>query len=174
MNRWYACAFVLLVLLASAGRAHAVADADPFAHADWNAILRNDRGLSVVKLGDAGSARYTCVDAPHVVSGCYTGGASSGKVNGTWLAAIPIDGMGTGGIMTILLYVWRDNRAHRLTALGVYKCVAGIENGRLVVKQPVYATGEGNCCATHHSITTYTLAGGKLVQISSATLPGNL
>ena len=82
--------------------------------------------------------------------------------------------MGTGGIMTIVLYVWRDRGAHRLTTLGVYKCVARIEKGRLVVKQPVYATGEGNCCASHHSITTYTVAGGKLVQTSSVTLPGNL
>lgn len=174
MNRTYAFAYVLFVFLVSAARGTAVADADPFAHADWNAMLRNDGGLTVVKLGDAVSARYTCIDAPDVVSGCYTGGASSGKVNGTWLAAIPIDGMGTGGIMTIVLYVWRDNRAHRLTTLAVYKCVARIEKGRLVVKQPVYATGEGNCCATHHSITTYTVAGGKLVQTASVTLPGNL
>ena len=164
MNRGYAFACALLVFVASAARGPAVADADPFANADWDAILRNDRALTVVRLGDAVSARYTCIDAPDIASGCYTGGASSGKVNETWLAVIPIDGMGTGGIMTIILYVWRDNGAHRLTTLGVYKCVARIEKGRLTVKQPVYATGEGNCCAKHDSITTYTVARGKLVK----------
>ncbi|MGB8151453.1 MAG: hypothetical protein WCE97_09715, partial [Candidatus Cybelea sp.] len=74
----------------------------------------------------------------------------------------------------IILYVWRDHGAHRLTTLGVYKCVARIEKDRLVVKQPVYAAGEGDCCATHYSVTTYTVAGGNLVKISSITLPGDL
>lgn len=151
-----------------------MAGADPFANDRWDAILRNDGRLTVVKLGDTASARYTCVEGAGVVSGCYTGGASSGNVNGTWLAAIPIDGMGTGGVMTILLYVWRDNAVHRLTTLAVYKSETRIEKGRLVVKQPVYASGEGNCCASHHSVTTYGVAGGKLVQTSSVTLPGDL
>lgn len=174
MNRRYAFAYVLLLLLAAAARAAAVADTDPFAHADWSAILRNDRGLKVVKLGDTVSARYTCVDDSNAVSGCYTGGGASGKVHGTWLAAIPIDGMGTGGITAIVLYVWRDNGARHLTTLSVYKCVARFEASHFVVLQPVYAKGEGNCCATHHSITTYSVAGGKLVRISSITVPGNL
>lgn len=150
MNRWHAFACILFVFLASAARIPAVAD--------------------VVKLGDAVSARYTCVDAPDVVSGCCTGGASSGKVNGTWVAVIPIDGMGTSDIMTILLYAWRDDGAHRLTTLGVYKCVTRIEKGRLVVTQPVYAAREGNCCAKHRSVTAYTVSGGKLVKVSSTTL----
>jgi hypothetical protein len=164
----------LLSFVALAHAVAGVAESDPFRNAGWDAILRNDGRLTVVKLGDADSARYTCIEGPGVVSGCYTGGASSGNVNGTWLAAIPIDGMGTGGIMTILVYVWRDNAVHRLTTLSVYKSEARIEKGRLVVKQPVYASGEGNCCATHHSVTTYGVARGKLVQTSSVTLPGNL
>jgi hypothetical protein len=164
----------LLAFFASVARVPAEADSGPFAHADWDAILRHDGSLTVVKLGDAVSARYTCIDAPNVASGCYTGGGFSGKVNGTWLAVIPIDGMGTGGIMAIVLYVWRHNGAHRLATLSVYKGVARIEKGHLIVKQPVYAAGEGDCCATHHSVTTYTVAEGKLVEMSSITLPGNL
>jgi hypothetical protein len=145
--------------------------ANPFAHADWNAMLRSDATLTVDHFAGT-QARDTCVDDGHDMSGCYMGGAASGDVNGTWLAAIPIDGMGTGGVMWIRLYVWRDGRAHYLTALDVYKAAARIENGQLVVRQPAYAHGECNACATEHSVTTYTISGGKLKKMSSVTLPG--
>lgn len=149
------------------------ADANPFANADWPAILRSDPKLVVTHVFDPVGARYACFDQPEV-SGCYVGGAAAASVGGIWLAAVPIDGMGTGGVMAIRLYEWSDGHARYLSTLGVYKAALSFASGHLVVKQPVYAPGECNACATHHSVTTYTIQVGKLVRASSVTLPGPL
>jgi hypothetical protein len=87
-------------------------------------------------------------------------------------AVILLDSGGTAGNIGLLLYQQADPLPRLVAALGGYKLGAWLENGQLVVFQPLWLFAHGgNCCPDTIEESTYLTQVGQLVLTARAQQP---
>lgn len=134
---------------------------------NWEQIITNEPGIQhprrpdfapanagpyVEANGDGGFALLS-----NIVFGDFSG-------DGAIEAVIPCDSGGTGGTFLALVYAPGPGGPVFVGPINGYKLGLSIANGALVVKQPLYADWNANCCPSGISEATYTLQGATLRQ----------
>lgn len=157
------------------------ARADPVSlrDVDWWATLAADTSLNVSPPGSPASRP----NGPWVATAATDGGGSDGMghVSGNAVldqiqyadldgdgqeeALIQLDSGGTAGDIGLLLYHQGDPQPQLLAALGGYKLGAWLEDGRLLVFQPLWRRPNpgANCCPDTIQESTYSVQAGHLV-----------
>lgn len=131
--------------------------------ANWDVVLANDPALRVEYRG---SDRYVTVDDPAApISGIpqldqivYVDMDGDGVEE----AAMPLFSGGTAGNIGALIFRMGARSPVLVDKVGGYKLAVGVEQGRLVVSNALYAGWEPNCCPSGRSYDTYVLQGGRL------------
>lgn len=142
---------------------------------DWSRVIANDPTLDhplvpdfginlgpyveVRTTGGPGPAGYAMTQASEIVFADLDG-------DGKEEAVIQLFSGGTAGSIGLLVYRWRDGQPLLVTYMAGYKLRLWTDGGQLVVREPVYAGWEANCCPSGFSETRYRLQADTLVQLS--------
>lgn len=161
----------------------------PLRAVDWNAMLAADPHVQV--LPDPGIALeppgpYVSVTAAGLAFAAFTPGTSpaawqdvevggyalTGSVqygdldgDGAEEAIISLSSGGTAGNLGFLLYREGLERPQLVAAVAGYKISGLIDNGTLIISQPLYFGGDANCCPAGVLRATYLLTGDSLSPI---------
>ncbi len=146
---------------------------------DWNTFLTTDPNLEHVTNAppipgtDYGPFVRVKGTKPEDGQGGYavTRGILYADISGDGReeAIISLASGGTAGNAVILVYREGANGPALVKALPGYKIGAVAEGGRLVIREPLYAGWEPNCCASGLRTTRYQLRGADLAQVDRTT-----
>lgn len=149
----------------------------PIRSTDWDALLRADPAFTVRQLEDKLFVSLpqgdTFVDGHPLLDAVVYGDFDGDRVED---AAIMLGSGGTAGNVGLLVYRAAGAGPALAAALNGYKLWAYADNGQLVVRMPIYAGWESNCCPSGMATTRYVLQQGALtvVEARSAGRPDSM
>lgn len=153
----------------------AAAASTPLREVDWAQVLQNDPDLERKTIPSHSELGGLWVNYKGTEAGGYpllnTILYGDLRGDGNEEAVISLESGGTAGITGILVYAPTPSGPRIVAARGAQKLYAQIQDGQLVVQEPVYASWEPNCCPSSLEITRYRLQGDDLISVKAERQP---